>query len=109
MIASLSALPATATDNLQARFLALLPKIERCARFYFRHITCSAKRTDGIAETVGLCCYADLRIMRRPRKKPSEAGGFCGVLLQVQVAHVAIIRITLQRCCSRSGAEGPEG
>jgi hypothetical protein len=55
MIASLSAFPATATENLQTRFLALLPKIERCARFYFRHITCSAQRADRIAETVGVC------------------------------------------------------
>jgi hypothetical protein len=67
MIASLSAFSVTATDNLQARFLSLLPKIERCARFYFRHITCSAKRTDRIAETVALCWKWFVRLAERGR------------------------------------------
>ena len=67
MIASLSAFPATATENLQARFLSLLPKIERCARFRFRHITCSAKRTDRIAETVALCWKWFVRLAERGR------------------------------------------
>src|SRR5438876_9223143 len=56
MMASLnSAQPNGSLGALQAKFLALLPKIERCARFYFRHITCSARRTDRVAETVGIC------------------------------------------------------
>jgi len=67
MIASLSAFPAPATEKLQTRFLALLPKIKRCAHFYFRHITCAAQRTDRIAETVGLCWKWFVRLAERGR------------------------------------------
>jgi hypothetical protein len=84
MIASLSAFPATDTDNLQARFLALLPKIERCARFYFRHITCSAKRSDRIAETVGLCWKSFVSLAERGR----DAAEFVTTLVALAVRAV---------------------
>jgi len=68
MIAALnSAPPSELLRALQANFLALLPKIERCARFYFRHITCSTRRTDRVAETVGLCWQWFVRLAKRGR------------------------------------------
>jgi hypothetical protein len=64
----IAAINSTQPDGaLQAKFLTLLPKIERCARFYFRHITCFAQRTDRIAETVGVCWKWFVRLAERGR------------------------------------------
>lgn len=38
-------------EQLQARFLTILPRIERHARIYFRQVVCPGRRTDFIAET----------------------------------------------------------
>jgi len=68
MTASLnSAQPSEFLRTLQAKFLALLPKIERCARFYFRQITCSAQRADRVAETIGVCWKWFVRLAERGR------------------------------------------
>jgi len=68
MTASLnSAQPSEFLRALQTKFLALLPKIERCARFHFRQITCSVQRTDRVAETVGMCWKWFLRLAERGR------------------------------------------
>lgn len=40
---------------LQARFLSLLPRIEKHACISFRDLKCAVKRDDCIAETVALC------------------------------------------------------
>jgi len=62
-----SAQPSELLRALQTKFLAILPKIERCARFHFRHISCSARRTDRIAETVGLCWKWFVRLAEQGR------------------------------------------
>lgn len=62
---------------LRDRFQSILPRIERHATIYFRNLKCPAKKDDAIAEMVALCCYADLGIMRRLRKKSFQARRFC--------------------------------
>lgn len=44
----------TSLVHLQSRFLGILPKIERHARCYFRHVRCWSTKEDRIAETVAL-------------------------------------------------------
>lgn len=51
--------------SLQRRFLALLPRIERHARIYFRHVTCPVQKADCLAETVALCWKWFLRLAER--------------------------------------------
>src|SRR5262245_65165402 len=40
--------------HLHAGFLALLPRIERLARHYFRHVACPGRQADAVAEAVAL-------------------------------------------------------
>jgi hypothetical protein len=54
-----------ATDHLQSRFLALLPRIEHSARFYFRARTCAAGKADSVAETVAMCWHWFCRLAQR--------------------------------------------
>lgn len=42
-------------SELQTRFLAILPVVERHARIYFRNLACSHRRADAVAETTALC------------------------------------------------------
>lgn len=42
-------------DPLHARFLVLLPRIERHAQIYFRNEKCPIKKADFVAEMVALC------------------------------------------------------
>jgi hypothetical protein len=41
-------------EDLQAGFVALLPRIERSARAAFHHIACPGRRADAVAEVVAL-------------------------------------------------------
>jgi hypothetical protein len=50
--------PAPAPDDpLHVRFLAILPRIERHGRIYFRQVKCPHKKEDCIADMVGLCWH----------------------------------------------------
>src|SRR4051812_30437751 len=40
--------------DLHAGFVALLPRVERCARAAFRHVPCPGHRADAVAEVVAL-------------------------------------------------------
>jgi hypothetical protein len=42
-------------DQLHARFLAIVPRIELHAHISFRDVTCAAQKDDWSAETVALC------------------------------------------------------
>src|SRR4051812_45778252 len=56
MSASLSSVgTAIPGPSLQQCFLALLPRIERHAHIYFRHVVCPVQKADCLAETVALC------------------------------------------------------
>ena len=52
-------------DNLQARFLTLLPRIETHARIYFRDVVCSETRAERIAETVAVSWRWFVRLAER--------------------------------------------
>jgi hypothetical protein len=51
--------------QLQQHFVDVLPRIERYARFYFRHIRCPVRRDELIAETVALAWQWFTRLMQR--------------------------------------------
>jgi len=50
---------------LHRRFLAMVPRIERHARIYFRHLKCPVKKADCVAETIGLSWKWFVRLTRR--------------------------------------------
>jgi hypothetical protein len=62
--------PLAGRDDLAARFLALLPRIERHAHFYFRHLK-ATERLDAVAEA---CAVKLFRIAAHspPRSKPEK-------------------------------------
>jgi hypothetical protein len=64
--------------QLQEAFLALQPRLLLHARIVFRHVRCPQQRADHIAEVIGLCCYADHRIMRRSGICRLPIPHFCG-------------------------------
>lgn len=77
MSASLSSVGiAVPGPSLQRRFLVLLPRIERHARIYFRHVVCPVQKADCLAETVALCWVWFLRLAERGK----DASQFVSVL-----------------------------
>ena len=52
-------------DHLHVVFLALLPRIERHGRVYFRHLKCPHRRADAVAEMVAVAWRWHLRLARR--------------------------------------------
>src|SRR5262245_62212190 len=42
------------SKHLHAGFLTLLPRIERLARSFFRHVACPGRRADAVAEAVAI-------------------------------------------------------
>ena len=62
--------------KLQARFLQIRDRIEYHARIYFRHIRCSFKQADYIAETIALAW----KWFRRLAQKGKDARAFASVL-----------------------------
>jgi hypothetical protein len=55
-------------DSLQAAFLALLPRIERAARLYFRALRCPQRRDDAHAEVVALAWKWFVRLAERGKE-----------------------------------------
>ena len=51
--------------QLQARFLAVLPRIETHARIYFRHLRCPNQREEAVAECLALAWWWFIRLVRR--------------------------------------------
>ena len=54
-----------ALQQLQARFLSILPKIRTHARIYFRHVKCQFRKADFIAEVIALAWKWFLRLAQR--------------------------------------------
>ena len=52
-------------EALSVRFQEALPRIERHARFYFRHVACPDKKADRIADTVAVAWKWFLRLAAR--------------------------------------------
>jgi hypothetical protein len=64
---------------LQARFLALLPRIERHGRIYFRHLRCPHRKEEALQEMRALAWRWFLRLVRRgkdPADFPSVLASF---------------------------------
>jgi DNA-directed RNA polymerase specialized sigma24 family protein len=55
----------SANDAPHARFLVLLPRIERHARIYFRHLRCPVRREDAVQETLCLAWKWFRRLLER--------------------------------------------
>jgi hypothetical protein len=51
--------------QLQNRFLAVLPRIERHARIYFRRLNHPHQREEALAECLALCWWWFVRLVRR--------------------------------------------
>jgi hypothetical protein len=51
--------------QLQTRFLSVLPRIERHARIYFRHLKCLHQREEAVAECLALAWAWFIRLVRR--------------------------------------------
>jgi hypothetical protein len=51
--------------QLQARFLAVMPRIETHARIYFRHLRCPHQREEALAECLALAWWWYVRLVRR--------------------------------------------
>ena len=51
--------------QLQHHFLALMPRIERHARIYFRHLQCPHQREEALAECLALAWWWYVRLVRR--------------------------------------------
>src|SRR4051794_24005508 len=64
---------------LQARFLRLLPRIERHGQITFRHLRCLDQKEEAIAEMVALCWKWFVRLARRgkaPERFPGALATF---------------------------------
>jgi hypothetical protein len=70
--------PSAADWGLQRSFLALLPRVERHTRVYFRHLRCPAEREDAVAETVALAWQWHVRLARRGKDASRFAGALAG-------------------------------
>jgi hypothetical protein len=57
--------------QLQARFLAVMPRIEAHARFYFRRLKYPHQREEALAECVALAWWWFIRLVRRG-KNPED-------------------------------------
>ena len=71
-------------DDLQARFLGMLPRIETHARIFFRALACPAKKEDAIQETVAICWMWFLRLAKRGK----DASQFVSTLASLAARHV---------------------
>jgi hypothetical protein len=89
--------PVTVVSELQARFLAVLPRIERHARIFFRWVRCWQQREDRVAETIGLAWKWFRRLAERGR----DARQFVGVLARYAARAVATGRRLCGQECSR--------
>jgi hypothetical protein len=70
--------PPTDGRGLQQSFLALLPRIERHARIYFRYLRCPAGKEDAVADTVALAWAWHVRLARRGKDASRFAGALAG-------------------------------
>jgi DNA-directed RNA polymerase specialized sigma24 family protein len=55
----------TAPGPLQSRFLAILPVVEKHARFAFRALVCGQEREDAVAEVIALVWHWYCRLINR--------------------------------------------
>jgi hypothetical protein len=73
------------TDQLQAAFLALLPRIQTHGRVVFRHLKCPAQKADAIAEMVALSWQWFVRLVQQgkdPATFPATLATFAARAVQ---------------------------
>jgi hypothetical protein len=63
-------------ETLETTFLLLLPRIETHARVYFRHLRCTHKKDDAIAETVAVAWKWYVRATQRGKDISQFVGAF---------------------------------
>ncbi len=71
--------PVLVPEDLHARFLLVLPRIERHGRVYFRHLRCPHRKEDAVQEMVALCWKWFVRLAERgkdPTRFPSALATF---------------------------------
>ena len=88
----------SSVEELQVRFLGILPRIEQHARIAFRHVACREKRTDLVAETVALAW----RWFKRLAERGKDATQFPSVLANY-AARAVKQRPAGLRPCTRPG------
>src|SRR5262245_7881981 len=96
MNATLSPCPQPALDQLRSTFLGFLPRIETHAQIAFRHVACTHRRADYIAEAVVLAWRWYVRLVGRGR----DAGAFVAALARYAVQGVRCGR----RLCGQDSA-----
>jgi hypothetical protein len=64
MATAVASLPLSVAQ-LQTRFLAVMPRIERHARISFRHLRCPHQREEALAECLALAWWWFIRLVRR--------------------------------------------
>jgi len=67
-------------DELHAKYLFILPKIELHGSIYFRHLS-PDRKADAIQEMRALACYADHQIMQKEGIYLSPTRHRCGCRL----------------------------
>jgi hypothetical protein len=70
--------------HLQARFLAILPRIERYARFHSQAIRCAVKKADFVAEAVAVCWRWFVRLAERGK----DGATFVSAMASLAARHV---------------------
>src|SRR5262245_60092421 len=71
MNVTIPATPLPCNDHLHAAFLVVLPRIEAHGHVYFRHLKCSHRKEEALAEMRALAWKWFLRLLQRG-KNPSE-------------------------------------
>jgi hypothetical protein len=65
-------------DQLHARFLALLPRLELHARITFRGLRCPGRQEDAVQEVLALCWQWFLRLCERGKDATAFASALAG-------------------------------
>jgi DNA-directed RNA polymerase specialized sigma24 family protein len=87
---------APAPGLLQARFLAVLPVVQKHARFAFRALVCGQERDDAVAEVIALVWNWYCRLLKRGK----EPDAFITTLALFASRHVKAGR----RLCGTEGS-----
>ena len=72
--------PGAGAGALHAAFVALLPRIERHGRIYFRHVRCPHRKADAIQEMTALGWQWFLRLHQRGKDPAEFLTGFTTLL-----------------------------
>lgn len=87
-----------ALEQLQAKFLTILPRIETHARIYFRGVKCPDKKADRVAETVAM---AYMWFVRMAVQQGKDATHFPSVLASFAARAVKSGRRVAGMCKAR--------